>query len=252
MQVSYCSQICNRLWQLAITLPQNLENLKDDEEIILVDYGSTDKVHRYLQEYDKARIAMRKGALKYAKVNGVTEYDCPKAKNISHRLGSGRVLVNLDVDNYLLNMRDAIDQTFKDKSKKCLHLEDPKIYGTYGRVAFLMEHFYMLGGYNEELTQSACQDLDIMLRSRFLNFEYINIPISTQVITNSMKEKSENTKNKNWMELRQINHDISINNCKNKIFVSNVKNGWGAASVVINFNKIILLDKLYPIANNIE
>ena len=47
--ISYCTTCSNRLWQLALTLPENLENLKDDEEIIIVNYGSKDDLNKYIQ-----------------------------------------------------------------------------------------------------------------------------------------------------------------------------------------------------------
>ena len=46
--ISYCTTCSNRLWQLALTLPENLENLKDDEEIIIVNYGSKDDLNKYI------------------------------------------------------------------------------------------------------------------------------------------------------------------------------------------------------------
>jgi hypothetical protein len=245
-KVSYCSQICNRLWQAAITLPRNISQLKNDEELILLDYGSTDKLEQYVQNSPECNIAMSEGKFSYIKVLNTEGYQCPKAKNLSHRMANGEIVVNLDIDNYLEGFRDVIDRNFIGTRKLLLHMETRRFDGSYGRIAFRKQDFELLGGYNEELQESAYQDTDIIERAKRKNISYIYEPVFTVPIKNSMKEKGENTNTKDWRGLKSRNKKISENGIKAGHFVANKFLGWGAADVIINFTKKQKLEKIFP------
>src|ERR1700739_4368869 len=98
IRVSYCTTCHGRLWQVALTLFDNLRRLREDEELVLVDYGSRERVGRFVGSSPVCQKAIEAGRLVYARTEA-KHYHCPKAKNLAHRLGRGELLVNLDADN---------------------------------------------------------------------------------------------------------------------------------------------------------
>jgi hypothetical protein len=239
MKVSYCTQICNRLWQLAITLPSNLENLKPDEQIVLVDYGSKDDMAQYVYEHSLCRKNIESGNLKFISVKNTTHYICPRAKNIAHRMADGEILVNLDGDNHLRNMRSAIDETFIDPNyKPVLHMTSRNHDGSFGRICFHKETFYELGGYDEGFMPSGYQDSDIINRAmaKGVPYKYVNINNGIPV-KNSYQEKSSNTNCSDWKIMHWTNMVASLENIKRGRLVANSMHGWGEAIITINFDK---------------
>jgi hypothetical protein len=237
-KVSYCSVCYGRLWQLAFTLKDNLENLKDDEELVLVDYNSPDDTMLFVLGTKFFEKYIQENKLKFIKILNIEEYNCPKSKNISHRLASGGILVNLDVDNYLLGMRDKIDKTFNKNDTSILHMFNESKGGTFGRIALTRNMFYKLGGYDEQLLQHAHQDSDLIERGKGIGLEYVLDPLDTTVIPNNLYTKNRYL-NQDWFDMKQKNIQISEKNLINKQFVANKKYGWGNCSFIENYDKKI-------------
>ena len=65
-KISFCITCKNRLYQIKKTLPQNLEDnrrLQEIVEFVLVDFGSTDGLRKWISDNFKHEI--RSGYLKY-------------------------------------------------------------------------------------------------------------------------------------------------------------------------------------------
>lgn len=245
-KVSYCTVCYGRLWQLAFTLRDNLENLKDDEELVLVDYNSPDDIMLFVlgTKYFKKYIEEEK--LKYIHVLEVNEYNCPKSKNIAHRFAQGEILINLDADNFLINMRDKVNDHFEDDSNILLHMESRTCGGSYGRIALTKNNFYKLGGYDEELMQHSHQDTDLIERAKSINLKYILDPVYTHVIANNLYAKNKYLK-EDWFVLREKNRKISNNNIINGKFIANKEKGWGKCKIIKNYDQeIINLNPIFP------
>lgn len=247
--ISYCTTCCNRLWQLALTLPNNLRRLEDDEELILLDYGSTDNLKRYIESSNLCKKFIKEKKLIYAETIGIDKYHSSKAKNIAHRLGNGKFLVNLDADNTNIEMKERI---LKHKNKKCLiYFAVEQVWDTYGRIAIEKNSFYEIGGYDESFMPMGFQDVDLVLRSHYYGVEYISEPLFTKNIENSREEKMINTGINNWEECDRKNREISTSNIKNKKFVVNF-NGWGTANIILNLKQKIELKPIIPNEKNIN
>ena len=239
--ISYCTTCCNRLWQLALSLPGNLKRLKENEELILVNYGSTDNLTRYIQSSKLCLEFIENKKLIYAEVLNVKLYHSSKAKNIAHRLGNGKFLVNLDADNFNIGINNKIQ---KHKDKKCLiYFGVDQVCDTCGRIAIVKNGFYEIGGYDESFMPMGFQDIDLILRADGHGLEFFEKPIYSQNLKNSTEEKMINTGLVNWHECDKINREISEKNIKNKQFVVN-KSGWGDANLILNLKETI---KLKPI-----
>lgn len=244
--ISYCTTCCNRLWQLALTLPHNLKALKEKEELILINYGSTDGLTRYIESSKLCLEFIENKKLIYAEVLDVKTYHCSKAKNIAHRLGNGNFLVNLDADNFNFEINDKIQ---KHKDKKCL-IHFGNAGDSCGRIAIEKNGFYGIGGYDESFMPMGFQDIDLILRACELGFglEFFSEPINSKNLENTKEEKMINTGLINWDKCNDINAAISDKNIKNKQFVVN-KNGWGNANLILNLKENI---ELKPIIINYD
>lgn len=245
INLSYCTTCCNRLWQLALTLQDNLENLNKNEELILVNYGSTDNLTRYIESSYLCRKLMDENRFKYIDVLDVNKYHCPKAKNIAHRFGSGEFLINLDADNsnHLINKRIL---NTDNRNEVLIHLWTTKIYSTYGKICMHKDIFYKLGGYDESFLPMGYQDGDIIERAKAMNIKVVESPILIGVVKNTLEEKINQTGFKNWNECFEANKAISDFNISNNKLIANKDTGWGYAKVKINFGKTQEFKEIFP------
>ncbi len=245
MRVSYCTTCHARLWQLALTLFDNLDRLRDDEEIVLLDYGSPDGLSRFVESSERCRHAINRGQLTYAYTRA-DRHHCSLAKNLAHRLGRGDLLVNVDADNNIQGMREVIDEYFaRPIDEVILHMDDGTA-GAFGRICIPRYWFYTLGGYDESFGPSAYQDRDLLKRASASGVRYIWSPATAPVpIQNTMYEKVSHTGEENWHTMRAANRAISEKNLQEGRLVANVR-GWGAANVCINFGEEQTLPPVMP------
>jgi hypothetical protein len=241
IRVSYCTTCHGRLWQLALTLPSNLRRLREDEELILVDYGSTDGLGRFVESSEYCREAIEKGRLVYAHTEAAS-YHCPKAKNLAHRIARGELLVNLDADNNNRGMRRAIERCFGNcKEEAVLQMDEGKrsdpLRGTFGRICLSRYWFYRLGGYDESFLPIGHQDADLVWRAKAMGLRHVSLGTGgPPPIRNTMVEKAAHTGKSSWHAMWGANEKTSRRNLKAGRLVANIQ-GWGAADVRINFNE---------------
>lgn len=243
--LSYCTTCCNRLWQLALTIQDNLEDLNENEELILVNYGSKDNLTRYIQSSYLCGKLMDENRFKYIDVLDVNKYNCPKAKNIAHRFASGKFLVNLDADNnnYLIN-KTILNTDNRDKA--LFHLWNNISSGTYGKICMPRDIFYKLGGYDESFLPIAYQDEDIIRRAKAMNIEIISKPISINAIQNTMEEKVNETGLEDWWKCWNVNKAKSDLNVLNNNLIANKDTGWGYAKAKVNFGELQEFKEIFP------
>ncbi len=248
VKISYCTTCHGRLWQVALTLFGNLRRLRDDEELILVDYGSRDNLGRFIASSPECQKAIEFGRLVYARTEA-KHYHCPKAKNLAHRLGRGEILVNLDADNSNSGMRRAIDRCFAS-GDAVLQMDDgargDPLRGTFGRIAIPRYWFHRLGGYDESFAPIGHQDQDLIWRAKAMGLRHVRARTGgPSPIRNTMVEKASHTGKKSWHAMWRANEKASRRNLKEGRLVAN-PSGWGAAEVAINFNESQSLAPVSP------
>lgn len=245
IRVSYCTTCHGRLWQLAQTLFDNLDRLRSDEEIVLLDYGSPDGLARFVESSQRCRDAINQGRLTYVYAEA-EKHHCSKAKNLAHRLGRGDILVNLDADNSNAGMREVIDQCFSGRIDDiAVHMDDGAA-GAFGRICIPRYWFYMLGGYDESFAPSAYQDRDLLKRAAASGLRYVWAPTDAPPpIPNTIQEKVSHTGEDNWNSMRTTNREISDRNLREGRLVANAQ-GWGEARVRINFGEELSLAPILP------
>lgn len=249
MKVSYCTTCHGRLWQVALTLGDNLRCLREDEELVLVDYGSRDDLGRFIASSPDCQRAIASGRLVYARTEA-KHYYCPKAKNLAHRLGRGELLVNLDADNSNRGMRGAIARCFSRNEDAVLQMDegtrgDP-LRGTFGRICLPRYWFYRLGGYDESFGPIGHQDQDLIWRAKATGLRHVTSEAGgPPPIRNTMVEKASHTGQKGWHAMWRANEKLSRRNLKEGRLVANLE-GWAAAEVAINFNQPQTLEPVWP------
>jgi glycosyltransferase involved in cell wall biosynthesis len=168
MDVSFCITCKNRLHQLMETLPRNLWDCRGAEgsvEFVLVDFGSTDGVLDWVVDHHGD--ALRSGLLKLFTTGGLLRFHASIAKNTAHRMGSGTILTNLDVDNFVgPGGGRYVARVLQRGERKAVFHQWSGVWGdgTYGRISCSSEAFHTVGGYDEAFHPAGYQDTDLLNR----------------------------------------------------------------------------------------
>jgi hypothetical protein len=160
--ISLCTTCYNRLSFLQQTLPRNLACLDPRDEIVLLDYGSTDGLGDWVRM--ALLDALRDGRLKYFRAE-TSRWHVSHAKNVAHRLATRRVVCNLDADNFApAGFADWLREVFLD-GPAITHGDAHSYGGGYGRIALFKEDFLRLGGYDERFVGWSYDDEDLRRRA---------------------------------------------------------------------------------------
>lgn len=215
--ISFCTTCRNRLWQLKETLPYNLAHLSANAEITLVDFGSTDGVADWVWSNFAEHIAA--GRLTLFEVRGRVSWHMSRAKNLSHRLGRGSFLFNLDADNFLTPRdQDVIGESLRDKAS-CHQWTGRLGDGSHGRIGLDRATFFGIGGYDETMLPMGAQDVDILNRLKIAGKPVRRLsPPEREAIQNSHEQKMLEVGNSstssfgsdvNWQSLNDLNRALS-------------------------------------------
>lgn len=173
VKISYCSTCKGRLHQLKQTYYSNLEALRNiDAEWIIVDYGCPDNTADELINLPITKEFVNNNKLKIYKFNKGIPFIMSLSKNLSHSLASGRIVFNLDIDNFI---GDSFRQLTQVSSRQYLHAGwDTMAGGTKGRIGVHNTIFRQIGGYDLDLDVACYDDLDLVQRLEMLNLTRIS------------------------------------------------------------------------------
>lgn len=176
----------NRLSDIQLTLPRNLETVAHLEgvEIVLLDYSSSDGLVDWLLA--NCRTQLDSGLLKVFRFSGKEYFHHAHAKNLAHRQAQGLVVCNIDADNFIApGFAEYIIHTYaKDPDVLGIawkwSIDSPESYkdlpkGLGGRIFLSRKHFNELGGYDERMYGYGAEDKDLIDRamSKGLHREFI-------------------------------------------------------------------------------
>lgn len=233
--VSFFTTCKNRLEHLKQTLPQNIENHKDDAnvEFVLLDYSSDDGLGDWIKSTMTAHIAS--GRLVYFRANGYANFQMSHSKNCAARLSRGAVVCNMDSDHQTgKNFAGWLRRAVKDgRWAGTEHFTDD--FG--GRQAFRRSDFYKLGGFDEQMIGWGSDDYDIARRAKILGLKCVEIPaIYKYSLPHSNDLRGRFMENKNRDETNRINLERCQKN--HEAGISRVTAGrWGAVLVEKNFDR---------------
>jgi hypothetical protein len=137
-----------------------------DIEFVLVDFD-TPGVREHVEKHFREELSS--GYLRYFHCAQLPYWHAPLAKNTSHRVATGDILVNLDCDNFtgprggrfVMNLFEqfGMDTLFHQKNPDTDE-------ANWGRIAMSRASFHKLGGYAEDLMPAGGQDWDLLAKFR--------------------------------------------------------------------------------------
>lgn len=241
---SFCTTCMGRTHHLKQTLPENISRVQahfpHPAEFVLLDYNSPDDmaewVHAHLQQ------ELETGLVKYYKTPYPQYFHMAHAKNLSHRLSTGNVLINLDADSYLSIL--YLQALARLKPNEIL-LGSPPLWsndlykGMTGRIALYRQPFYWLRGYDEYLNTSyGYDDLDLGRRGLGAGLRHIGFCLSMmgQLIPHDdlerMRHYAETTTDAEEAKRLKYNRQEeagrrSFDNMQNRRWRANFGHSWG-------------------------
>lgn len=190
-KISFCTTSKNRLHHLSKTLPKNLTDNEpfSDLEFVVLNYNSDDKLDDWV--HDNFAHQVEAGRLAYYEM--IEEYpgqyqyfNIAHAKNVSHRLALGDIVVNVDADNFTgegfadwVNLLpwelDIIAvPMYIDVVREGI-ISNPR--GVGGRICMSRFDFLKLGGYDETLGETwGMDDTDLVQRVTNAGLTHVEIP----------------------------------------------------------------------------
>lgn len=143
MDISYCTNCHNRLWQLKITIGRNLKfTVPGQVEIFVLAYND-ETIEPYLVENYSEYI--NDGRLRIKSLQDTQPYSFGHVKNLCHSMAKGRVLFNLDADNYIDGCHEKLAGLTDHELLVTLHSHLPD--GRGGRIGMTRRTFNELKGY---------------------------------------------------------------------------------------------------------
>lgn len=231
--LSYCISIKNRLYQLEKTLMENIDNSSNESEFILIDYDSNDGLKEFIYNHFSNEILS--GKLKYFYTNKVKYWHASICKNTAHIKATGKILVNLDCDNYIgINGDQLIINEFKNSGDNIIISQTDNIIGSGngGRISITKNNFIKLGGYNEQFYPMGYQDYDLIERAKKIGLKYININKNNTAIKNSKEDGIKNIGiTIEYNKMNNVNKLLSKINIDNNILQANLIRGIGFSSI---------------------
>jgi glycosyltransferase involved in cell wall biosynthesis len=212
-----------------------------DVEFVLLDYDSPDGLDEWVQSALVRYIDA--DALLFAKLRDQPVFKMAHAKNISHRLARGRIVCNLDADNFaepgfaaFLKRTLAIpNRYFRERGR-----------GISGRIACTKADFEAAGGYDEEFQfgwgwedEEFCRRLErrgfLCTRNLLQRWHCTCVPHGDyqRVRFNCVRNKSESNR---------IHGTLLAKSFALGRTTTNPERSWGAAEVTINFRACISLE----------
>ena len=254
VKLSFCITCMNRFYQISKTLPINLEHNRVNSyeiEFILVDFNSQDGLQEWV--FKNFQSELHTGYLKYYHTKKMKSWHACIAKNTSHILGNGKILVNLDADNFTgpNGGKYILDIYHKyGFHNTVMHMYSGWSNGSCGRIAVSKKLFLEVGGYDQNLGPMGMEDIDLL--GRLINYDtlyknnyilsdpsviqeildlrihnYIPLLIDAKfvkTIKNTFEDSFSNIKNnKNPEKIALDNYKMIMNNKLQKKYVSNLE-----------------------------
>jgi hypothetical protein len=225
--ISFGTSCYRRLHQLQQTFDANVEAIAKDSDVewIILNYNGTDDLHDFMM----SRLPELPRHIIYVRDTGNRPWHLSVAKNRSHRLGSGRMLMNIDCDNFIGDAAGVIRPQLL-QGHRLIHLWSETFYdGTFGRVAVEKDLFYSLGGYDESLYPMGYQDVDFLRRAAASGVRARLCPCAKGMAITNTKEESIrycSTDGLFWSDYNRMNQEKSAANIAAKKLTANVESPW--------------------------
>lgn len=222
-KVSFCITHKNRFEQLNQTLETNLKDnlgLRNSVEFILMDFNEDEQIKTWVLDNFQSYLA--DGYLKYFYSPDLTKFRAPAAKNASHAMAQGAILVNLDCDNYTgVDGAQFVIDNFEKAEHNIVLWQFSKVRrdGSFGRISVTRDVFNEIGGYDENLLEMGYQDNDLMERAMALGTKQVKRP--EKAFNKAIPNEKFQPKNMSYEKMRDTNKATSKRNIKAKLLKAN-------------------------------
>jgi glycosyltransferase involved in cell wall biosynthesis len=145
--ISYCITCRNRLHHLQESLRKSVDSIDEEDEVIIVDYGSTDGLIDWYLTHKSEFIQVRF----FRVMNPPNRWRVSHAKNVAHMQASNPIVCNLDADNWIVKGHSEFVKKSLVEGKNILMANRTCDDGGLGRIAMFKTDFLNLGGYDERI-----------------------------------------------------------------------------------------------------
>lgn len=206
-RISFCTVCMNRLDHLKKTLPDNIANNGEYENLqfVLLDYNSTDGLEEWVRSSMKDYI--ESGRLVYYKTFEPMNFHRSHSRNLAFKLAAGEILCNIDADNYTgKGFASYINMSFRGEDNIFLSALQPsrKIVknDVLGRICVRAVDFKAVHGYDELFSGYGFEDYDIIQRLEMngITRRLIDLPNYLKAITHGDSDR--------------IKHEFSMKNLR--------------------------------------
>lgn len=212
--IAFCTTCKDRGEHLKQTLPHNLANIREQDVINIVDYGSTDGISDWIWENFHDHICNKK--INLFQVITPTTWNMSRAKNLAHRMAKASFLFSLDADNFITREDIAFITGEASRGNAVHQFAGNWNDGTCGRIGMARDIFICLRGYNERGLPMGGEDLDIRERLLIHGVKVIRpiLPPRKMPIQHSVQIKMESSgtktqdKERDWQEMNRVNLQI--------------------------------------------
>jgi hypothetical protein len=229
--ISFCTAVRNWMKYFSVVFPENIAVAREytGVELCVVDFNSTDGLQLWMKNNVMADV--HSGLLSYY-IDKKSEYfEMAYCKNVSHKVARGKVVINLDGDNYLTeNMIIYAKKILRHHRKNIvIRLGSGKIRGVLG--FYKKDFINVLGGYDERFFMYGGDDRDLYNRAIFAGFSRCSIPRYCQ----KRLFQDDRTERVNEYRPRKRNEltwrKILGRNYANRIINPNKNKEWGKAEL---------------------
>lgn len=166
MDITLCVTVSNRLWQLKRTLKHNVKFTKVDTiELCIAAYNDKSVMEflkvNYPAELNDGRIKVVEFNDTYKPKDG-SNFACGHVKKYAHSMGTGKVVFNLDADNFVDEETIRILTGLKYNQ---IYIIDPAKMsddGRSGRIGIHRSKYIDIGGYKD---RGRLDDIDFVRRA---------------------------------------------------------------------------------------
>ena len=167
-KISFCTVAMNRLSHLKKTLPKNIKDNSNYKnlEFIVLDYNSKDGLYIWIR--NNLYNYIENGTLKYFRTEQPIYFDRSHSRNVAFKLATGKVVCNVDADNFTgEGFAEYVNEAFCKEKGIVITGSEPSYTRTksvVGRVCVYREHFDRIKGFDENMKNYGWEDVDFVNR----------------------------------------------------------------------------------------
>lgn len=237
-RISLCTAVMNRLPHIQQTLIKNImDNINYPFcEFVVLDYNSNDGLEDWLKS--KCKLFLSTGRLRYYRTEQPKYWHMSHAKNCVHKLATGKILCNVDADNFIgRDFVTYLNSIFSIKKNIVICGDWQISKGSNGRIAVHKQLFEIAGGYDEKFMGWGVEEEDFTRRLKMLGCDKLIFPEKYLTsLDHSDQLRLENYRVK--IKGSIYNESLSKANLTEKKFVANLDTRWGKIGINTNFGLI--------------